>query len=91
MDRLEGKPINGYVCGLVGDEPVYNYDNALALPGRVPSAELRTTITGPAAVVWKDGLRRIVEFWEPKIRAGAHASRQRTIVRPGGRPSGETS
>ena len=50
---------------------MFAYDDDRARPGGAPSAALRTTITGPAAVGWRDGLRRTVEFWEPRIRAGA--------------------
>jgi hypothetical protein len=43
---------------------------------RVPvagDATYRKTITGPCQVSWKEGLRRIVEFWEPRLRNGGNA------------------
>jgi hypothetical protein len=56
----------------VGVDPVYVYDDDKARPGGAPSAALRTSITGPATVSWRDGLRRTAEFWEARIRAGAY-------------------
>jgi hypothetical protein len=53
---------------------VYAYDDDKGRPGGAPSAVLRTTITGPATVNWRQGLERIVEFWEPRIRAGRYPS-----------------
>ena len=54
---------------LVGIEPEYVYDDDRARPGGAPSATLRTSVTGEAAVSWREGLRRTVEFWEPRIGA----------------------
>ncbi len=53
---------------------MYAYDDDKARPGGAPSPALRTSITGPASVSWRQGLQRIVEFWEPRIRAGAYPS-----------------
>lgn len=73
--QLKAEEWIGYLGDLVGVQPIYNYDDARALPGGAPSAAKRTSITGPAQVGWQDGLKRIVEFWEPKIRDGLHQSR----------------
>ncbi|CAN5305469.1 NAD(P)-dependent oxidoreductase [soil metagenome] len=75
-EQLKAEEWIGYLGELVGVEPVYDYDDAKALPGGAPSAEYRTTITGPTVVGWRDGLKRIVDFWEPNIREGQHASRR---------------
>jgi nucleoside-diphosphate-sugar epimerase len=71
-EALKGEDWIGYLGSLVGVDPVYVYDDDKARPGGAPSAALRTTITGPATVGWREGLRRTVEFWEPRIRAGAY-------------------
>lgn len=63
-----------YLGELVGEEPIYVYDESRSLPGGAPSAALRTSITGPVRVR-RDGLRRVVEYWEPPIRSGSHQKR----------------
>lgn len=75
-EQLKAEEWIGYLGDLVGIEPVYDYDDAKALPGGAPSAEYRKSITGPAKVHWQEGLKRIVEFWEPKIRENQHVSRR---------------
>jgi UDP-glucuronate 4-epimerase len=71
-EALKGERWIGYLASLVGVEPTYAYDDARARPGGAPSAALRRSITGPAAVNWRDGLERIAEYWAPRIRAGAY-------------------
>lgn len=63
----------GYLGELVGIEPIYDYDDAKARPGGAASPEKRIGVTGPAKVHWREGLQRIVEFWEPRIRSGSYA------------------
>jgi nucleoside-diphosphate-sugar epimerase len=62
----------GYLGKLAGVKPVYDYDDTRARPGGAASPEKRITVTGPAKVGWRDGLQRITEFWEPRIRSGAY-------------------
>jgi UDP-glucuronate 4-epimerase len=71
-EALKGEDWIGYLGALVGVDPVFVYDDDKARPGGAPSAALRTAITGPAAVGWREGLERIAQFWEPRIRAGAY-------------------
>jgi len=71
-EALKGEDWIGYLGSLVGVDPVFSYDDGKARPGGAPSAVLRTSITGPAAVGWRDGLRRTAEFWAPRIRAGEY-------------------
>jgi nucleoside-diphosphate-sugar epimerase len=73
-EALKGEDWIGYLGSLVGAHALYAYDDAGARPGGAPSAALRTSITGPATVNWREGLKRIVEFWEPRIRAGGYSS-----------------
>ena len=69
-EALKAEDWIGYLGSLAGAEPLFAYDDAGARPGGAPSAVLRTSFTGPAAVNWRDGLGRIVKYWEPRIRAG---------------------
>ncbi len=77
-EQVKGEEWIGYLGSLVGVTPIYDYDDALALPGGAPSAELRTSITGPARVSWREGLQRTVQFWEPRIR-DAHGERPNVL------------
>ncbi|MET0182931.1 MAG: NAD(P)-dependent oxidoreductase [Caulobacterales bacterium] len=70
-EQLKAEVWIEYLGELVGKKPIYLYDDARALPNGAASAEFRKTITGPAKVNWRDGLRRIVEFWEPRLRDNA--------------------
>jgi UDP-glucuronate 4-epimerase len=74
-EALKGEEWIGYLGSLVGVEPVFVYDDDRARPGGAPSAALRTSITGPAVVGWREGLRRTVEYWAPRIRAGQYPAR----------------
>ena len=74
-EALKGEEWIRYLGSLVGVEPVFVYDDDRARPGGAPSAALRTSITGPAVVGWREGLRRTVEYWAPRIRAGQYPAR----------------
>jgi UDP-glucuronate 4-epimerase len=71
-EALKGEDWIGYLGSLVGIDPVFVYDDDRARPGGAPSAALRASITGPATVGWREGLRRTVEYWEPRILAGEY-------------------
>jgi nucleoside-diphosphate-sugar epimerase len=71
-EAVKGEDWIGYLGSLVGAQPLYEYDDDGARPGGAPSAVLRTSITGPATVNWREGLERIVQYWEPRIRAGKY-------------------
>lgn len=71
-EALKGEEWIGYLGSLVGIDPVFVYDDDRARPGGAPSAVLRASITGPAAVGWRDGLEQVVRYWEPRIRSGEY-------------------
>lgn len=71
-EALKGEDWIGYLGSLVGIDPVFVYDDDRARPGGAPSAALRASITGPATVGWREGLRRTVEYWGPRILAGEY-------------------
>lgn len=64
----------GHLGKLVGREPVYEYDEPDPLAGGAASADFRISITGPAQLGWREGLARIAEYWEPRIRSGEYVA-----------------
>ena len=79
-EALKGEDWIGYLGSLVGIEPVYRLRRRQGPAGRRTERGLRTSITGPATVGWREGLRRTVEYWEPRIRAGQYP-RERAALR----------
>lgn len=74
-----------YMGQLVGKTPIIVADDAFSPAPVAGDAAHRATITGPCKVHWKEGVRRIVEFWEPLIRDGKtalqhHAAAQKAVA-----------
>ena len=74
-----------YVGALVANTPTIVAADAFSPAPVAGDAAHRTTITGPCKVHWKDGVQRIVEFWEPLIRDGRsaldhHAAAQKAVA-----------
>jgi nucleoside-diphosphate-sugar epimerase len=62
-----------YLAELVGETAHIVLDDSLSRVPVAGDATHRKTITGSCQVSWKEGLRRIVEFWEPRLRNGGNA------------------
>jgi UDP-glucuronate 4-epimerase len=58
-----------YMGELLGIKPRYQYVDGPGLPTCMPDNTKRLSITGPCKIHWRDGLRNMVEFWEPILKA----------------------
>ena len=61
-------PVTGFNSRLGGS---LAHNNALA--SVAGNADKRIAITGPCRAHWRDGVRRLVEVWEPRLREGRSA------------------
>jgi UDP-glucuronate 4-epimerase len=59
-----------YMADLTGVRATYEYSDDVQYRSCNLDNTRRLSITGPCQVHWKDGLKRMVEFWAPKLRAG---------------------
>jgi len=59
-----------YMADLAGVRAVYAYADDVPWRSCNVDNTRRLTITGPCRVSWRDGLKRLVEFWAPRLRAG---------------------
>jgi UDP-glucuronate 4-epimerase len=67
-DALQAEEWVNYMAGLAGVKPIYEYTDENPWPTCIPDNARRLAITGPCKVHWKDGMRRVVEYWEPRIK-----------------------
>ena len=72
-----------YMGELVCERPVYGIADARAPASVAGDPERRMAITGPCKVHWREGVRRLVAFWEPRIRNGRSAYADRPLLHAG--------
>lgn len=62
-----------YMGELVGVKPIYDYEDGPNFPMGSQDPARRRSITGPSRITWREGLKQVVEYWEPILRAAGPA------------------
>jgi nucleoside-diphosphate-sugar epimerase len=58
-----------YMSELTGIEPKFDYVDEMPWPSMIADPTLRRSITGDCRYSWREGIKELVEYWQPRLSA----------------------